>query len=676
MTDRRRYPPDPPSRTDRRRYPPEPPGRTRRPAAAVANQRRYPPDPPSRTRPDKLTLEKSGGSQSQNARFPQDQLRRRRQPPPPRRPPPPPATHRRPVRAVRRPVRRIRLGNPRHRLSVAFLAVCMLFSLIGGRLVQLQGLDASMYARDAESERITSRLIPGGRGEIFDANGVALASTVEAYDVVADQLLVAKATDVALIVRKLHRMLGMDVTTLRQRLTGDKRYAYVARDVTPVQARAVRTADIPGVTTEQRTKRTYPSNAVAGNVIGFAGRDGEGLAGIEQGLDYALAGAPGKVTYWRAPNGAAVPLTKHEEKAPVQGSHVHLTLDRELQWHAERTLTAKVAEAQAQSGSIVVMRKTGEILALASTPAVDPNHPGKTPKNLRGNRAVEEMYEPGSVAKVLTAAALIDSKTVTPETVLTVPGSLRRSGKTITDHSSHGTMQLTFAGVIAQSSNIGTILAAERMPKADLRNYLVKFGIGQKADLGLPGETPGSLPEEWPDLTRDTIAFGQSVSTNIVQMASAYATIANDGVRVPPRLVSHIVAPNGTRTVPDTGPPERVISPESARTVAYLMEGVMGPGGTGSKIKVPGYRLAGKTGTAQRVDPSCGCYRGYTASFMGFAPADNPEIVVAVSIQDPQAGRYGGTLGGPVFADVMSFALQRLAIPPTGAEPPRVKLEP
>jgi cell division protein FtsI (penicillin-binding protein 3) len=552
----------------------------------------------------------------------------------------------------------------------------MLFSLVGGRLVQLQGLDASNYARDAASERITTRLIPAGRGEIRDTNGVALAAMVEAYDVVVDQVLLAKTTDVSTAVRTLHRILDMDVGVLRQRLTGNKRYAYVARDVAPLQARAVRTADLAGVTTEQRTKRTYPADAVAGNVIGFAGRDGQGLSGIEQGLNDVLAGAPGKVTYWQAPNGAAVPLTKHQEKAPVQGSQVQLTIDREIQWYAERAIEAKTAEAQAASGSIVVMRKTGEILALASTPLVDPNHPGRTPKDQRGNKAIEEMYEPGSVAKVLTAAALVDSKTVTPNTVITVPSKVRRSGKTITDHNSHGTLQLTFAGVIAESSNIGTILAAERMQKSALRDYLVKFGLGTKLNLGLPGETAGLLPREWPNLTRDTIAFGQSVSATIVQMASAYATIANGGVRVPPRLVSHIVAPDGTRTVPDVGQPERVISPESAATVTYLMEGVMGKGGTGAKIKVPGYRLAGKTGTAQRIDPSCGCYRGYTASFMGFAPADNPEIVIAVSIQDPQAGRYGGALGGPVFADVMSFVLQRLAIPPTGTDPPRVKLEP
>jgi cell division protein FtsI (penicillin-binding protein 3) len=591
----------------------------------------------------------------------------------PARPAPPRQRARRPVP---RPVRRLRLGNSRNRLSVAFVVVCMLFSLIGGRLVQLQGLDASSYARDAASERITTQLIPGGRGEILDAKGVALAATVDSYDVVADQVLLAKTTDIATATRTLHRILGVEVETLRQRLTGAKRYTYVARDVTPRQARAVRNADLAGVTTEERTKRAYPADAVAGNVIGFAGRDGNGLAGVEKGLDDVLAGAPGRVTYWQAPSGAAVPLTKHQEKAPVQGSKVQLTIDREIQWYAERAIEAKTAEAQAASGSIVVMRKTGEILALASTPSVDPNHPGRTPQNQRGNRGVEEMYEPGSVAKVLTAAALVDSKTVTPDTVITVPGSLRRSGKTITDHNSHGTLQLTFAGVIAESSNIGTVLAAERMNKSTFRDYLVRFGLGQKLNLGLPGETAGLVPKEWPDLTRDTIAFGQGVSATIVQMASAYATIANGGVRVPPRLVSQIIAPDGTRTVPDAGQPERVISPESAAAVTYLMEGVMGKGGTGAKIKIPGYRLAGKTGTAQRVDPSCGCYRGYTASFMGFAPADNAEIVVAISLQDPQAGRYGGALGGPVFADVMSFALQRLAIPPTGTEPPRVKLEP
>jgi cell division protein FtsI (penicillin-binding protein 3) len=278
------------------------------------------------------------------------------------------------------------------------------------------------------------------------------------------------------------------------------------------------------------------------------------------------------------------------------------------------------------------------------------------------------------VFKPLTMAAVIEAGAADPSTVLSVPDHVSRSGKVINDYYDHGVEQMTLAGVLAKSSNVGTLLAAERIEKADFRDRLVGFGLGSKPELGLPGESAGGLPDDWSDLTRDTIAFGQGVAVSTVQMASAYATIANGGVRLPARLVEATVAEDGEQTPVVSGTPQRVVSEETAAAVTLMMEGVMGEGGTGRSATVDGHRVAGKTGTAQRVDPACGCYRGYNASFMGFAPADDPRYVVAVSLLDPRRGNSGGALAGPVFADVMGFTLAQMGVAPSGTEPPTVDL--
>ncbi len=577
----------------------------------------------------------------------------------------------------RKPHKILRLGDPRRRLSIAFIVVCVLFSLFGGRLVQLQGIEASAYAQAAAGERVRTVDLPASRGEILDRNGVALAQSVDAYDVVVDQHYLRQESSPSLAARKLAGVLAMDRAQLASTLTGTKRFAYVARQVTPEVADLVKRAKVPGVYTERVARRHYPSDGVAGNIVGFAGIDSQGLFGIEQGYDAVLAGKPGQRTYWEAPSGAAIPTDAGSEVAPTRGSDVRLTIDRDLQWYAEQVVSAKVAQAAAKSGCAVIMdAKTAELLAMACTPTVDPNDPAATARSDRGHKAVEESYEPGSVQKVMTAAAVIDSGAVTVDTVFSVPDHLARGGETIHDHSGHPTEQLTFAGIIAESSNVGTMLAAERMDKALMRDYLARFGLGRPLNLGLPGETPGNLAgAEWEDLTRDTIAFGQGLAVNIVQMASAYQTIANGGVRVPPMLVKQVAAPDGSTSVPERGEPARVVSEQTADAVTYLMEGVMQPGGTGKRIDVPGYRLAGKSGTAQRVGTSGG-YDSYTSSFMGFAPADDPQIVVAVSIQAPVNGSGGAALAGPVFADLTSFALQHLAVPPSGTDAPQVRLTP
>jgi cell division protein FtsI (penicillin-binding protein 3) len=566
----------------------------------------------------------------------------------------------------------VRLADPRRRLHVSLVLICVLLSLFAGRLVQLQGLDASTYAVAAGNDRLRTVTIPALRGPILDRDGDPLAQSVEVYDLTVDQTLVENPAAYAL---QLDAVLDADARTIQRALTGDKRFAYVAKKITPETWRAVQAMSLSGIYSEPASQRTYPAGSVGGNVVGFTGAEGHGLAGLELSLDSTLAGDDGQVTCQKSAGGQCIPLGAGSSDDAVQGEGVRLTIDRDVHWYAEQALAEAVSGARADGGIVVVQDvRTGEILAMATSPVVDPNEPGATEEQNRRNLAVEEAYEPGSVFKPLTMAAVIEEGMAGPATVFNVPDHMSRSGETINDYYNHPEQQMTLAGALAKSSNIGTMLAAERIDKEAFRDYLADFGLGAAPGLGLPGESAGQLPEDWADLTRDTIAFGQGVSVSTVQMASAYATIANGGLRVEPRLVGATIDAEGTETPVEPTAPERVVSEETADAVTMMMEGVMGEDGTGRSAGIDGYRVAGKTGTAQRVDPACGCYRDYNASFMGFAPADDPRYVVAVSLLNPHRGNSGGALAGPVFSDVMAFTLAQMGIAPTGTEPPTVKL--
>jgi cell division protein FtsI (penicillin-binding protein 3) len=555
---------------------------------------------------------------------------------------------------------------------VALVLICVLLSLFAGRLVQLQGLDASTYVAVAGHDRLRPVVLPAQRGPILDRDGQPLARSSDAFNVTADQTLVTNPAAYAL---QLDGLLDADARSIQRILTGEKRFQYVAKKLTPQTWRAIDELDLQGIYAEPAAEREYPAGAVAGNVVGFVGAEGHGLAGVELAMQSVLTGADGERACQLSPGGHCIPLGNGSRRAPVPGDGVRLTLDRDVQWYAEQALARQVATAKADAGNVVVMdTRTFEIVAMATSPAVDPGEPGATDDDERGNRVVEDAYEPGSVFKPLTMAAVIEEGKATPRTVLSVPDHIERSGEVINDYYGHGEEQMTLAGVLAKSSNVGTLLAAERIDKKAFRERLVAFGLGARPGLGLPGESAGRLPKEWADLTRDTIAFGQGVSVSTMQMATAYATIANGGLRLPARLVDATIDADGTETVAATGSPIRVVSEQTAAAVTLMMEAVMGEDGTGHRASVDGYRVAGKTGTAQRVNPSCGCYEGYNSSFMGFAPADDPRYVVVVSVLNPRNGNSGGALAGPVFADVMGFTLAHMGVAPTGAESPDVPL--
>jgi cell division protein FtsI (penicillin-binding protein 3) len=567
-----------------------------------------------------------------------------------------------------------------------FGLVLMLFviSLFAGRLVQLQGLDAPALAAKALASRTKEVNLPAHRGDITDASGAVLATTVERRDLLVDQTLVAQYKRLVGHVRipvglsgaaeDLAPLLRMTTAQVTARLTGTSRGATLATGVTPEVARQVVRLTVPGLAATQSSTRVYPAAELGANLLGFVARDGHPVGGLEQGLDSTLQGTNGSITYEVGEDGTQIPTGVTDEKDPTDGSTVRLTIDRDLQWTAQQMLAEQVAATQSDYGSIAVIDPhTGAILALATAPSFDPNHPGRARAQDIGDRPLLDVFEPGSTSKVVTLSAALEERVATPLSQVSVPNTLRRADRTFHDAESHGTERLTVAGVLAQSSNIGTILTGEKVPPATMERYMRGFGLGGRAGVGLP-ESSGRLDPaaSWSDSQRFTVLFGQGLSVNVLQSAQVFATLANDGVRVSPQLISGWTDALGVRHPGAAGTSTRVVSATTAEQMRQMMEGVVVEGGTAVKAAVPGYRVAGKTGTAQRYLDSCHCYSGYTASFIGMAPADHPALVIAVVLQNPRHGHFGGEVAAPVFSKLMTYALARRAVPPSTTPAPQI----
>lgn len=574
-----------------------------------------------------------------------------------------------------RPAANLRLGSPYRRGGILTLVIVIVLTIFAARLIDLQAVRGESLASAALEQRLRTVPIMAGRGAIVDTNGEPLAVTVEARNLTVDQTLVTDPTAEAIA---LSPLLGVDIGELITRLTGDRRFVYVAKELTPDTWRRIEALRLPGVFSEETARRIYPGEDLGSNVIGFVGADGAGAGGIEYAYDALLAGTAGSVTFERGPGGRAIPTAQRNQVDATAGASVQLTINRDIQHVAQAAIAAQVIATRAYSGTVVVMDpKTGQILALAEAPTFNANKAGSAAAADRGNRALSDVYEPGSTSKVMTLAAVVDQGMATPYSTFTVPSGLKWGDKVFHDSAPHGTLHLTLAGVMAKSSNMGTILAAKRIGGRTLYEYLKKFGIGEKTGLNFPGESTGKVPKyrDWTATSFPTIAYGQGLSVNAVQAASVYATIANDGVRVQPSLVAGVIREDGSVELPPVSVSTQVVSAETAKQVRAMLESVVGEGGTGTNAKIPGYRIGGKTGTAMYVDPSCGCYNGgVVASFIGLAPADNAQLVVAVSLVNPRIGRYGGELAAPVFKKVMTYALQIQQIPPTGTRPANLAL--
>ena len=563
---------------------------------------------------------------------------------------------------------KLKTGPRRMRGALAFCFIVL--SIFGLRLFQLQALDAPQLAATAAENRTRTLILPAQRGEITDRKGAPLAITVDARDITVDQTMVIDPVGTA---NAIAGITGADVATLIPELSGDRKFNYVLKKITPEQWTKIKELKLPGIFSEKTTKRIYPSNTLASSTIGFIGGEDKGLAGLEYGFEKELAGSQGEVTVEISAGGRPLPSGIASEKKPVPGMGIRLTIDRDLQFVAEQALAARVEYAQADSGTLVAISpKTGKILALATYPTFDANKPSDAAEGVTVNHALVDAYEPGSTAKVMTMAGLLNEGVANPTTPFTIPPVLKRNGKTFHDHDPHPTLKLTMTGVLAKSSNIGTIQASELMGAEKFDSYLRKFGVGQATGMQFPGESKGRLPklDKWSGTSFPTFAFGQGYMVTAVQIASMYATIANDGVRINPSLIEGYVMPNGQYQA--AAEPERteVISVAAAKTLREMMETVVSDEGTAPLAEIPGYRVAGKTGTAQVVDPACKCYsKEVIASFIGMAPAEDPEIVVAVAIHHPRNGRWGGLLAGPVFKEVAQYSLQQLNIPPSNGKP-------
>ncbi|CAL9418375.1 Penicillin-binding protein PbpB [Streptomyces sp. enrichment culture] len=589
------------------------------------------------------------------------------------------------------------------------LALTLVLLVFVVRLLQVQAVDAGTYAAMAEQNRYVGQVLAAERGEITDRAGVALATSVDAYDITADPTLFNRETlkiddGPEQAAALLAPILGQDQADLVKKLRPENkklRYALLASRQTPLVWQQIKdlksalatkaqtdptTANVlAGVLAVPSSKRVYPNGDLAAGILGWVNAEGKGGGGIEQQLDKQLAGKDGKIRYAQS-GGRQVPTAGSTETPAVPGSDIELTIDRDIQWAAQNAISEQVRKSRADRGYVIVQdTRTGEILAMANAPGFDPNDLSRADPNALANAALLDAYEPGSTAKVISMAAVLEEGVATPETHVIVPNRLHRGDRLFKDDIDHETWYLTLNGVLAKSSNIGTILATGQLGKTQpevnrvLYSYLRKFGFGRYTGLDFPGETPGILapPDKWSTSQQFTIPFGQGVSINAVQAASVYSTIANGGVRIEPTLVRGTKGPDGRFTPAPEPEKSRVISEKTAKTLARMLESVVDDEqGTGTKARIPGYRVAGKTGTANRVDPATGKYHGYTSSFAGFAPADKPRITVYCAIQNATEGDYfGGQICGPIYKKVMAFALKTLQVPPTGAAPARLPVE-
>lgn len=579
-------------------------------------------------------------------------------------------------RQARRSRRRVPLGQPSRRLGVGLAAVLALLALLAGRLVQLQGLDTQAFALKAEEERVRTVALTASRGDILDRDGHRLAVTVAAKAVTADPELIRDPTAAA---QQLSPLVGVPVPELAERLGRASRFVYLARGLEAAAAEQVRALGIAGVFIVSESRRVHPGGELAANVVGFTSQDGGGQAGVELAFDELLTGRDGSRTMEVDSEGRPIPSGISRVAEVVEGRSVSLTIDRDLQWRAQEALAAQLKATRAEQGSVTVMDpRTGEVLAMATAPTFDANAPGLSSAPERVNTSISNVFEPGSVNKVITAAAALEEGVVTPDSVIDVPLGFRVSDKVFRDAHPPKTPQLTFNGVIATSSNVGTITVAQRLGDQRLYDYLRAFGFGSKTGIGLPGESRGILaePQDWWGSQSGTIPIGQGVSATALQATSVYATIANGGVRIAPTVVRGTLGSDGQLQPADAPETRRVISEDNTRKLIHMLEAATGDEGTAPEARIDGYRVAGKTGTARRVDPETGRYiRGdYTASFIGFAPAEAPRLVVQVSIDNPRTAIYGGAVAAPVFRDVMAFGLAKAKVGPTNTKAPPLEL--
>jgi cell division protein FtsI/penicillin-binding protein 2 len=550
-----------------------------------------------------------------------------------------------------------RLVNRRIRLLFVLLALALAGSL--ARAVWLQGVRAQPLSKLAATQQRQTVELPARRGTIFDRNGVPLALGEQATTVYADASQVLNPRAVAV---GAERALGVDGEKLYPALTDPSRlFVYLRRKADPEDADQLRRKRFAGVGFYAEERRSYPQGTVAAQVLGFAGADNQGLAGLELSLDRALRGTAGRETVIRDPFGRVVDVLSETAERP--GRDVFLTLDHRLQATAEDVLRRTVRRWRAKAATAVVLDpRSGEILAMATAPSFDANNFATTRPDYHRNRTVSDTYEPGSTFKLIPVAGALSEGLVTPETSFTLASSIRVSDRVINEHDPRPTVRMSVAEIVAQSSNVGAITLARALGSRRLASWVDRFGFGRRTGVDYPGESAGIvLPlERWSGSTIGTLPIGHGIAVTPVQMAAAYAAVANGGVWTQPHVVDHVAGSSRPKAER-----RRVLSPQIASQLSTMLAGVVAEGGTGFAAAIPGYHVAGKTGTAAKALPNGGGYSTskYVASFVGFVPASRPRLVILVTIDEPTT-IWGGVVAAPAFQEIARFGLQYLEVPP------------
>jgi cell division protein FtsI (penicillin-binding protein 3) len=563
------------------------------------------------------------------------------------------------------------------RIRLLITISVILVAVFAIRLVDFQIVRAESINAISLEKREVTRIIPAVRGDIVDANGKILATTVYRYDINAAPAIVrpverriegvSQVESVESVAIELARILEVDVADLMPKLIGTSHYVNLKKRVDAETHRQIKELGIPWIFSDAHQNRLYPNGAVAGNLTGFVGTDGDALAGIERQFNACLAGVDGKESFEKGVDGIKIPASTRVIQEAKAGRNVVLTIDADLQYQAQQVLASEVKRLNADWATAVVIEvKTGRIVLAAEAPSVDPNDPGKSSPEERGARVFQFAFEPGSTMKAITAATAIETGFANVGTQVRAPYALRVFDHTITDSFSHPTEKWTLTGVLRFSSNTGTIKIAENIPAQTRHEFMQRFGFGKPTEVAFEGETRGVLNDyrDWDGVTNFTTMFGQALSVSPVQMASAYQTLANEGVRLNPVLVAGCQDSEGNLTAVPKENATQVVSASTANDVMHMLEKVVEQGGIGRSTAVAGYRSAGKTGTAE-IKEGSGYGSYYAASFYGMAPVDNPQYAMGVMIYKPKRVWTNSMAAAAGYQKILSQVLLANRVPPS-----------
>lgn len=580
------------------------------------------------------------------------------------------------------------IGVPLKRIRWIFAFILIIVLVFVARLFQIQGVDSAGLANRAVAERMSEQVVFASRGDILDTNNRVLATNVPRYNISAIPKSVAPFTridseknrsqiSVDTANKEIAEILDMQTEQLTKIFEQGGEFAYVKKMVSPEIRTQIVDLKIPWITSELTHARMYPGGNLGGSILGFMGNTGpEGdtaLAGMELAYDESLRGVDGRRIFEMGADGVRIPSTTTKDVPVKESLSIKSTLDSYIQFVAQQAAENVAKEYNAEWANIVVMEVgTSKVLAMGESVSVDSNNPTQVGESDRGTRSVAEVFEPGSTSKIITTAAVLEEGIATPESRFSVPDRYSIGNELFKDSNDHGGKNLTLTGILSESSNTGTLMVGKMLDREKRYEYLKKFGLGSSTNLGLPGESAGILgsAQSWDNRQQYTVLFGQGISVTALQSANVFNTMANNGVLVKPRLIDSYIDADGNETTEglDIDPGTQAVSPETAKQVMRMLESVVEKG-SGKKAAIPGYRVGGKTGTAEAFAEGIG-YEGYTASFVGVAPAENPKYTVAITVQRPLSDKWGETVAAPIFSHVMGEVLKVNGVPPSTEKEP------